>query len=219
MGKTAPSALFSAGDPYAIELRNVAQESADAIAKAHDWRLLTTLHTLTGDGSTEDFSLPSDYDRMPVKAALWSTEDDQPLCPARDLDHWMDLELNGFVGAADVWIILTGQIKIKEAPAATESIKFFYQSNAIVAPLSGSNKAAFTADDDTFRLSERLLALDVIWRWRSMKKLDYSEEMTNFEIAMAQEVNRDKGSRILSMGRPRSPEDAALAYPRTLSAS
>lgn len=218
MGKASPSTLMASTDPYAVEMAAIANESATAIAKAYDWRKLTTLHTLTGDDVTESFSLPSDYDRMPKKAQLWSTTDNAPLCPATDLDHWMDLQLSDFVGASDVWIVLGGFIQIKAAPATGELVKFYYQSSLIVAPNAGPNQAAFTMDNDTFRLSERLLTLDMIWRWRSMKKLDYSEEMQNFEIAMAQEVAQDKGSRILKVGRPRLSDDIEYAYPRTLAA-
>lgn len=218
MGKSAPSALFSSVDTYNVELRTIAQESATAIAKAHDWRKFTTLATLTGDGTTTSFSLPADYDRMPKKAMLWSSTDNAPLCPARDMDHWMDLQLSDFVGASDVWIMLGGSIQILAAPGSSELIKFYYQSNLIIAPAVGANIAAFTADTDTFRLSERLLALDIIWRWRSMKKLDYGEEMQNFEIALAQEIAQDKGSRILTIGgRSSAMGDIEYAYPRSLS--
>lgn len=220
MGKSPPTSLFNSGvtDSYALELAAIAQESATAIARNHDWRKFATLGTMTGDGSTTSFSLPSDYDRMPKKAELWSSSDNAPLLAARDLDHWLDLQLSDFVGGSDVWIMLGGTIQIRNAPASGELIKFYYQSNLIITPNTGSNKTAFTLDDDTFRLSERLLQLDMIWRWRSMKKLDYAEEMQNFEIAQAQEIVNDKGARILSLGAPRMPADGEIAYPRTLSA-
>jgi hypothetical protein len=52
----APTALFASTDQQEVQLCALANECAQFIAKAHDWRKLTTLKTQAGDGSTT--SLP-----------------------------------------------------------------------------------------------------------------------------------------------------------------
>jgi hypothetical protein len=59
-----PSSLFSTTDDFAKELRLQANRAAVAVAKAYDWLKLKAIHTITGDGATTAFELPSDYDRM-----------------------------------------------------------------------------------------------------------------------------------------------------------
>jgi hypothetical protein len=83
-----------------------------------------------------------------------------------------------------------------------------------VTPSSGSAKAAFTADDDTFVLDERLLTLDCIWRWKAQKGLEYAEHMQNAEIARSKAISDDKGPRILVQGRRRL--SLPVAYPGTI---
>lgn len=212
----APTAVFASANQQEAELGALANECAQIIAKSHDWRKLTTLKTQAGDGTTTAFSMPADYDRMPVKAAIYRTAAQIPMSPVGDIDTWMDLQLRSWVGSVGWWIILGGELNVQPALGASDSAKFYYQSNAIVHPVSGANKATFTLDTDTFLLSERLLTLCLIWKWRSQKGLDYQQEIQDFGMAIAQEQARDKGSRIIHVGRARIPDGVSYAFPGTI---
>lgn len=216
-GQAVPTSVFASNDTFAVELAALSHEAASAIVKQHDWRKLIMLKTQTGDGATTAFALPEDYDRMPVKAAVFSTSLEGPMEPVLDLDVWLDREISAFTGSPGYWMLLGGFMNIKPAMSASASAKYYYVSG-YYASASGTPKARFTLDTDEFRLSERLLTLSLIWRWRYRKGLDYAEDMQNFEIALAEEIARDKGSRMLKIGRVRLPDDVALAYPRVLGA-
>lgn len=218
MGKSPPSAVFALTSPFEVELQVVANAAARAIAEHHDWRLLTTLKTQEGDGVTTAFDLPVDYSRMPKKAAVWLNSSAQPMTSVLDLDTWLYNRLHNTSLAVGEWIMLGGQLQVYPVVGASDSVKYYYQSNLIVDPASGSNKTQFTLDTDTFRLNEHMLALEMVWRWKSMKGLDYSEEMQNAEICKAQEVAKDKGSRIMAIGRPRIRGDYPPAYPQAIDA-
>lgn len=213
-----PTAIIGSTDTFAVELAALSNEAAKAIAKHHDWRKLITLKTQTGDGSTTAFSLPTDYDRMPVKASVFSSSYQQPLEPVQDLDIWLDREIRSFVGSIGYWMILSGYMNIKPTMSVSQSAKYYYVSSYYAADSNSAAKAAFTADTDTFRLPERLLTLALIWRWRHRKGLDYAEDMQNFEIAQSEAIARDKGSRILAVGRARMPADTVATFPGTVSA-
>lgn len=209
-----PSSIFSSSDTYAKELAAVVNESATAIAKATDWRLLTVLATFTGDGTATAFNLPSNYARMPVKGLVYSTRSQLPLTHIDDLDTWLDMDIRNWTDVIGRWTMLGGQFLLQPVLQPTENAKFYYLSNEIVKSATGAFKAAFSADDDSFRLPERLLALDVIWRWRMSKGLDYAEQMQNFEIARAEEAGRERGARKLAIGKVRVPSIAqGFAYP------
>jgi hypothetical protein len=214
LGKGAISALLTSTDPFHVELVALCDEVATDIAKRHDWNKLLTLKTQAGDGSDTTFDLPSDYDRMPVKAAVFQTSTTRPMMPVTDLDVWLANTLEAGTAPYGEWIIISGQINIRPALGASDSAKFYYVSNSVVDPASGSNHSVpFTLDTDVFVLPERLLQLGLIWRWRYMKGLDYAEDMNTFELALAQEIARDKGSRMFAIGRARIPDDVHLAYP------
>lgn len=211
-----PASLFSSTDKFALEMADLVNESAKAIAKAHEWQALMASYTLTGDGSTDAFDLPSDYDRMPVKSEIWMTGYRRPLRRAVDLDEWRYFQIYALNGWPGFWILMNKQIQVVPAPATGNDGKVYYLSNLIVSPETGSNKTDFTVDTDTFRLPERLLTLSLIWRWRAQKRLEYAEDMHNFEIAMEEECGRDKGNRILHVGQKRMGDHVDIAYPGSI---
>lgn len=209
------TSLFTSPTTFASELVDLANESATSIAKSHDWRVLTKLHTITGDGSDTSFALPTDYDRMPNGGKVYSTSSYMPLRPVDSVNQWLEFQIDPVVGDPGFWIILGGEMQIKPAIGNARTAKFYYISNK---PITTNTKTAFTADADTFDLPERLLTLDVIWRWQHRKGLpawQQNEEL--FNQALALEIGRDKGSRVLFMGTPRYSGDVNVAYPGTVS--
>ena len=215
---SAPASLFSSTDEFAVELRTLANKTATAVAKAHDWRKLTLLKTQAGDGSDTSFALPTDYDRMPLKAMIWSTAYTTPLQRVEDLDEWLHMQLTDITVSPGSWIMLGGELQILPAMAASESAKYYYISTLLWSTSAGvaATKAAATLDGDVFTLPERLITLGVIWRWKQMKGKEYSEDLRNAEVAFNEEAGREKGSRILHVGRARIPGDVVTAYPGTV---
>lgn len=213
------TALFTSTDAFPRELRTLANRHAVAVAQAYDWQKLLVLSTLAGDGTTTIFDMPADYDRMPKKAKLHSsTWQTATFRKADDLDQWLYLNDTAISGTPGNWIIIGGQMNIFPAMAVGETARFYYISNKVVADAAPAvtTKPAFTADTDTFRLPERLLTLGLIWRWQAQKGKDYGEDLKNYEIALSEEIGKDRGSNIITVGRQRWPGNVNLAYPGVL---
>lgn len=209
---TRPPTVFSTNDRFSAELADLATETAIGIATAHDWQVLTKKHTIPGDGVTTSFALPSDYDRMPIKSNVYSTRSLIAFLPVHDLDQWLEFEVQPVVGSPGYWIILNGRFQVLPVMGSSEIAKFYYVSNEIITN-GTANKTEFSADADVFKLSERLLTLGIIWRWRAQKRLEYAEDLANYQTALNEEIGRDKGSRIISVGRARVPFGAEMAFP------
>lgn len=206
-----PDVLFGSTDRTAIELREALIEAADKILYSHDWQILRTIETHVGDGTTTDFSLPSDFLRMPKEAQIWSTKWQHPLHRI-SAEDWLNIEVLSLGTTTSAWTIYGGDFVYEPALATDEQTKFFYISNKACAGNDGTRKDRFTADDDTFLLDDRVLELTLVWVWRTQKGLDYAEDMQNAEIALSRAIERDKGARIL-MQRQRGTLRAKIAYP------
>ncbi len=211
-----PASITSSTTREHVELLALANEMAARIASGHEWQTFSAIHTLTGDDTTEDFNLPTNYDRMLVKAQVWSSSLETALSPITDLDRWLEMDIQSFDFVVNAWTIYGGQMHIKPALSTGITAKFFYQTNDIIADVGGSFKLAFTADDDTFRLDERMLKLGMIWQWRANKGLAYDEDMVTYETTLAREIVRDKGSRMIRVGSIRMPRDVRVAYPQAI---
>lgn len=203
--------LFSTTDQLAMELIEIANEAATDIAKKHDWRALTKVFNMTGDGASTSFPLPSDYDRMPEKATIITNWLSTSLAMVKDLDQWLYFQSRPNIGVPGYWILLNNAIQIQPPFPNGNTASFYYLTNQIVS----GNKTSFTVDADTFLLPERLLKLAIIWRWRQLKRLEYSEDMSNFEIALSEEISRERGPRVVEVGRSRLKGDSA-PYPGVL---
>jgi hypothetical protein len=211
-----PTAVFGSATREHIELASLINEAGYMIAAAHEWQTLNKIATITGDGSDETFALPADFDRMLEKSQLWSSSLETPLTPVSDRDEWLSLEVQAFDFVINAWIIYANQIHVKPALASGVTVKYFYQSHHWAQTSALANVDEFSADTDTFRLNNRLLKLALVYKWREMKGLPYAENMADYQDLLAKLINRDKGSRIIRIGRATMPRDAVFAYPQNI---
>jgi len=212
-----PTLLIGSTTREVVELAGLVQDVADMIARSFEWQKLNAIATITGDGATEDFDLPADYDRMLKKSQLWSSSLETPLSPISGRDKWLGLDVQSFDFVINAWIIYGGQVHVKPALATGVTAKYWYQSNKKVVATDGTTtKASFTADSDVFRLDEQLLKYGLIWRWRSMKGLPYAEDLATYGRRLEQLASDDKGSRMIRIGRSRFSQDLTVAYPQSI---
>lgn len=203
-----PQEVFASSQQECVEMADLVQEAATDIAKSHDWRGLTRIHTISTPGETAP--LPSDYDRMVLASAI-----DDPATwfwgyyPFETVNDWMRFKSGSYqVITPGGWIILGGEMHFYPAPSSAAT--FPYISNAWARSEAGAPKSYFDADNDTFVLSERLLTLALVWRFKEAKGLEYAEDQASYDIALAQEQTRDKGARVLRS--PRKYLSGRIAY-------
>lgn len=212
-----PTTIFSSQKPFETELSALVQVAARDIAKERDWQALTRLQESQGDDTTIAFPLPDDYDRLPVDSevhsANWQTWKYHPI---RSLNDWLDIQTLVTAQAPGYWIILENKMQIYPPMASTEKARYYYISENIATDKNGTPKAVITSDTDRFNLDENLLTLSLIWRWRSLKRLEYAEDMANYQRELAKVGGRDKGATLLATGRKRYHNSAGIAYPGVL---
>ena len=210
-----PPVFFSSSGTFEVELTDLLNECAADIMKSHDWRSLTKFHNVSGDGTATAFPLPTDYDRMVLAEAVTDRETwfwNYTACP--DLTTWSTLNDSAF-GAITPgwWIILGGSIQFYPAPPAGQEARFPYISKNYATDSEDNEKAAFTADSDTFKLDERLLTLALVWRYRELKGMpDLGSQETYFK-ALSEAAARDPGSRVIRSRPHIGPLNTRVAWP------
>jgi hypothetical protein len=109
-----------------------------------------------------------------------------------------------------------GQFLIGPAPPAGQTIAYEYASSYWAKSSASVAKAAFTADDDGTYLDEELLKLDLKWRFKQAKGLDYGEDMETAERAIELALATDGGAGALDAGGPAPVlPDARLNIPES----
>ncbi|MGI4744962.1 MAG: hypothetical protein ACRYGI_11385 [Janthinobacterium lividum] len=213
-----PTAFFASTGRFEQEIADLVNEAGEDIAQYQDWTQLQAVADLTGDGVATSFALPSDYGRMMIDSdvqasvyRLWG------YFAYPDLSAFMRDTAAGFQSSPGGWIITGGQIQFNPAPAG--DTRFAYISNQWARSTAGTPASQFSADTDTFVLSERLLKLWLIWRWREQKKLDASGDQEAFVKALDEYAAKDGGSRVYRYGGRRSFPGTHLAWPWALGPS
>lgn len=213
IGIEVPGALYTSTEREHVELRGVLAEAAERVLCAHDWQRNKARGVITGDGTTEEWPLPSDFFRWPKDARMWSSRIETAMTFVPSADDWLQLEVHNFEAVQNLWTRIGNKILIRPALGAGETAQYYYQSRNVI---SGGTKAAFTADTDTFDLGERLLKLASIWEWKSGKNLPYAEDMANYEHALAEAIGQDGGPRTLAIGRKRGARMGTVSYPQRI---
>jgi hypothetical protein len=213
LGIDPPDAVYASTDRTAQELAEVANAALDVINRAHSWRKLLQRATYTGDGSTTDFDLPSDYGHMPDNQQVWSSTAQIPLLPVQSTDDWLAMDVRNFNPGTNAWIMYGGQIHFTPALDSAEVASHYYHSTASVQPATGTAKSTFTLDTDTYRINDELLKKAIIYLWKQDKGLPYAEFQNDYEILKEKLIARDRGATILKQGAPRWPKDVNMAFP------
>ena len=224
IGVARPDQMFGGITDTQYELQEYLNDAVAMVAFdcGHDWTALKALATITGDGSLS-FDLPADYRRMLKKATLWpSATPYWPYTHCADTDEWLAMLSQAFPPLTGAWTLIGGQIHIRvggsTSPLGTgDTAQFYYLCSKYAKNAAGVAKAEFTADDDAYRLDERLLKLAMIYKWKQGHLQDYAEELSDYENALSERIGGDKGSNMFSVGGRRvTAFDASIAYPGVL---
>lgn len=215
VGLDQPEQLVASADREYQEMTRLADEIAKRIMRVYDWQALLVQKTFTGDGVSEAFDLPADYDRMPDGASMWSSRWTWAFNHIASTDEWLEYQVVPYTFINGNWIIYGDEFHVLPIMAVAETLKFFYVSKYYAKDPLNVAKAAFTDDTDTFRLDENLLELGMIWQWKANKDLPYEEDMQNFERALNKRMMADAGARsVLSGGRNRFSRGVKIAFPQ-----
>lgn len=213
-----PPAVVSSTDEICVEMTALARDAAEDIAEAHDWQNLLEFYTINGDGMASAFPFPADYGRM-VKSAdvfdpnTWAWN----YTHVPDYGQWLRMVEGGtqFI-TPGIWNIRKNQFQFWPVPGASEKATFPYISKNIWATNGGAPKATLDSDDDVFALDERLLTLALVWRWLSLKRMDYQQEIEDYNIALSNAMANDKGARIYRDNGRHRFTGTVPAWPRPL---
>jgi hypothetical protein len=186
LGLPRPSAVVSSTDPNAVALLAMAQEEGKTLARRHEWQVLQSEHTFPTVISTSSYSLPTDFDRI-LKETVFNRRMMGDLTPAQ----WQETQASLVTMVNPAFRIRGGSFLISPTPSAVETVAYEYMTNKWCQSSGGTAQVEWLADTDTGKLSEDIMTLGVIWRYRMAKGLDYGEHMNTYEMEVAKSILND----------------------------
>lgn len=205
-GIAPPSVAVSSPDTTIQQMVLFAMRSGNDLQRRWTWKAQKKQipSTFTGDGTTTLFSLPTDFGSLqPSDTFTSSVYPTIPLEGPINEDDLLRLKQLPFVPVPGVWRpVMANKIEIYPAPAASEIISYVYASKFWILAADGTTyRSRWGADTDTSIISEDLITLHTIWRWKKGKGLDYSEEMRTAEASFDIDAAAEDTERTISMSR------------------
>jgi hypothetical protein len=214
LGLNVPQQVYGSPDRDSVELGAMLNSIRPQIRDEFDWQNLVLQATITGDGETESFDLPSDYYRMLKDTNLYNS--DIPGWQVRhiqDTDEWLRWKVSLVNPFARIWTLFGQKIHIRPIMQPGSTVLYYYIRDTDVRDTDNQLKAEFTADTDEYVLNAELLELALIWNWKAAKTLPYSKELNDYEVKLAALTAANRGNRIIRTGVSRFPRGADVAYP------
>lgn len=204
VGLSKPTVATASADPKVLQLVELVNEDGQELGHRCPWQALTmesnftTLNTEIQGAITTlagaDFSFI-------VNETMWNRSQRRPIFGPRSDAQWQQLKAQFTAGPWIQYRIRGNNVLFLPAPAVGQSVYFeWVTKNWAFAADGVTGKSSMTADDDIGRISERLLTLGAIWRFKAANKLDYAEDFRICEDAISDAITRDASKPILNLG-------------------
>lgn len=199
-GFESPSLVYASTDPTTVLFKTLSLVEGDALSRRIDWRGLKVLGSLTGDGTSTDFTLPADFDRFATGHPMWIDESPQlPLKMVND-DEMLGIKVSQTEPVNPVWRLFGDTIEFYPALDNGDVVKLEYRSKYwIIDESLTTRKARWTADTDVSLLPERLVTLGLVWRYKQAKGFDYAEDYRTYQIECEKAGASNGGRQVIRM--------------------
>lgn len=200
-GINVPDTIVSNEDPTAIQLLALANRTGRELALDYKWQGLLSTHTFSTVDGTSAYAMPSDFHAIANRTAWDRTNDWKLQGPASKM-AWERLQSSAITssGLRSWFRIQGGQFNLYPTPTSVRTIAFQYYQKTFVSESGGSDKAAFTLDNDTARIDEDLLLLGVKFRFKAAKGLISDPERMEYESRKNALQIADKGAATIDFG-------------------
>jgi hypothetical protein len=198
-GFLAPDSYFGNQDQNVLQIVALAQ--AVALESVEEkWQQLTKISTLSLT-SSQTYPLPSDFLSFTPDTMYQQGRFDSVDLPTEP-EVWALLTSVASVASLPVRArIYGGQLHILN-PQSGATITYEYNSNAPITDATGATaKTQFTADTDIWLLDDRMFQLELKWRFKKEKGLDFTADLQNASNRRASVRSRENPGQVIALPR------------------
>lgn len=201
-GLEPPSAVYSNSDQTVKEYMRLAQVEGDTLSREADWNSLKVVGSLTGDGTSTVFDLPSDFHRFMTGERMWRDKFPTHYLTRVTDDEMRGLQVSEVEPIYPVWRLIGSQIEFYPAPETSDVIFTEYRTTHWIMNVDLTARyLQWQADTNVAIIPERLITMGTSWRWKRMKGFPFEDERAEYEMQKAREIAANSPRPILRQGR------------------
>ena len=190
-----PTSIIGNTQDVARQILEVMNVTMVELARAFDWQELQKEKTFNSIASTQNYDLPTDFDRF-INETFWNSDEMWPVKGPMTPEEWRILKNSSVSGGAttEYFRIRNGYTVIFPIPASVNSYIYEYISNLIIKSSIDVGQTTWLADTDVPAIDPYIVRLDATWRWLLKNGRPYAEEQRTANNAIAERV-RTNGAR------------------------
>lgn len=200
VGIPSPNVVATATDATVLQLLEFAQEEGRQLARFGDWRVLRkekTFTTVAAETQT-DTPIPTDWAGF-IDGTFWNRSRREMLYGPATPDEWQMWKSQSTFPIYGTFYLRGTSLLIAPTPTAGETIAYEYRSSYWCQSSGGTAQEYWQADTDTGILSERLMGLGVLWRFKQSRGMEWQPDYAKYEFEVQQALAADQPRRIQNM--------------------
>jgi len=196
--------VLSSQDSQVLQLAALLNEELEEITDIYAWSDLKQEAVFTSVATESQGAIttiaPNGFLWI-IKDTIYNRTRRLPIFGPMTARNWQFLKALPTTGPFDKYYIRGGQLLVNPTMTAGHVCAFEYASSQAVLAVDGiTKKSAFTADDDSCLLPEKVILAGLRWRWKREKGLDYEEDYVRWQAFAANAASRDATKPTLDMG-------------------
>jgi len=202
VGEPVPNVVYTATDPTVTQLLSLANEEGTELMKMGDWRALRKEKTFTTLAQeTQTAMVPTDLGYW-IDMTAWNRSARRPLYGPVSSETWQAWKALSTFPFLDVIYFRGADILAGPPPPAGQTWAFEYISNLWCQSSGGTGQSEWLADTDTGVLSERLMTLGILWRYKQARGLAFDDDYQLYELQVREALSQDSPRSTHSFGEP-----------------
>jgi len=208
LGVVRPSSVIGSSDQQVRQLLALAQQEGKALGRRFDWDLLRKEKTFTATATeTQSSACPTDLDRF-VPETFWNRTAARRVQGPLSSQEWQNYKAQNTNVIFDAFARRgsSTDLLLAPTPSAGDTYAYEYFSTYWCTSVGGTTgtQTAWAVDTDIGILSEEIINLGVIWRFKAEKGLSYAEDFRAYETAILQQQGWNNASkRTVNMAQSR----------------
>lgn len=204
LGLLSPNAAVSSTDPQILQMLALLNEEGQELADRYQWQSLTQEATFTTLASESQGSIATIAPGMKfiLNETMWDRSQMIPVRGSISPQRWQQRKASVTTGPYPDYRIRGGLLLMSPPPAAGLNVAFEYVSSNWVSKNAGGTASEWSSDLDTSLLSEQLLTLGLIWRFKEVKGFKYEEDFRKYERQVTDAMARDGSKPVLNANGP-----------------
>ena len=203
-GFDVPSSFYGNSNLTASQVVALANESGQDLEKETRWQQLLDEYTFSTESGTATYPLPSGFRAFANmsqwdRTNLWRLSGPTPSV----VYQWLKSGIS-VASTNNAWFAVRGNLfTIYPTPSSVRTIAFdYYSKNWVTKQVDSTYTNEWSADNDTSRIDEDLLAADLKWRFLQAKGMPYEPEYKRRESLLELLVADNGGRGLIDMGAP-----------------